>query len=870
MKSNIYQKKLINKNKIPLRKPSYRYFADKSFKNIDNNTSYASSDEDEDKENESSIPKETKENNENKNKIKKSPNKDKSDTINKENNKIFNKSNTSSNLIFNKKKEIENNYPKQVPIKLNKNMSNSKFHTINAYHPNSNIAQLYNFNALNRNQLQTNNHLLNNPSYNLYLLNQTYDRIRTQNNFNAINAQNRIINNNRTFLPKYQNNLFSTYYGNLYNPNSSLINNRILSQNQAKLNDSNIKDKNLSNKYNNNINNGVNQINNKNNITNFGVNNPALNSINNNLLKNPNNQINNQLLNNNINNLNNINPNDNSNMIGNRLSIISNNNNLQNNIKPSLVKERINPFPSNNNLQNNINPNNLISNRLSIIQNNNASQKNLLNNLSNINSNNITNKTNIANTNLNQVIEPATNKILNQGINALTNQEINNILNNANPSFQTIKNNQSDLLNLYNQQQIKQTNDLKLREQQINQGLSSQKNQQQNNLMNAQPLNQYVNNNYNNLIGLRTNLSNDNIFSRNNNYINNQANQKINLLLNNYGETQNKFMNEPQTILFSQDKNYVQSEINMNSPQIPLLKNFAVLSRPGNDKTGMTKTNQDTLISKTNINNIKDFNIFGVLDGHGPTGHLISQFAGQFIPNCIINNPDIRRQTNPESIYFILRQNNYQIINQAFIAVDNKLQAQNFDSKESGSTCVLIIHIGNHIICANVGDSRAIAVFDEKNDGNLNYLKSFPLSIDYKPDLPEEKNRILMSGGWVEQIKNSFGEGIGPYRVFAPGEDYPGLAMSRSIGDQDGKKFGVIPDPGIIEYNINRNTKYIVLCSDGVWEFLSNEHVKNIGKEFYLNNNPKGFVQELITQSVIEWESNDIVIDDITAIALFF
>ena len=877
MKSKIYQKKIINKNKVTLRKPSYKYFEDKSFKNIDNNTSYASSDEDEDKDNESSVPKEA--NDKNENKIKKSPNKDIPDKINKEDNKIFNKSNTASNLILNKKKEIENTIPKQVPVTLNTNDSNSKFHTINAYHPNSNLTQLYNFNTLNRNQLQTNNYLLNNPNYNLHLLNQTYNPNRTQHNFNTINEQSRIINNNRALLPKYQNNLFSTYYGNIYNPNAPLINNRIFPQNQAKLNDSNIKDKNLNNanKY-NTINNGVN-LNNKNNITNFGVNNPTLNPINNNLLNNTNNQINNQLLNNtnnqvnnqilnnNINNLNNINRNLNSNMISNRLTIIPNNNNLQNNIKQSVVKERINPFQNNNNLQNNINPNNLISNRLSIIKNNNIPQSNTLNNLSNLNSNNTINA---ANANLNQVIEPTTNNALGQGMNELTNQEINNILNNANPSFQTIQNNQSDLLKLYNQQQIQQSNELKLREQQINQGLSARKNQPQNNLINAQPLNQNINNNLINLNSLRTTLSSDNIFSRNNNYINNQTNQNLNLLLNNYEESQNKFMNSPQAILFSQDTNYIQNGININSSLTPLLKNFAVLSRPGNDKTGMTKTNQDTLVSKTNINNIKDFNIFGVLDGHGPTGHFISQFAGQFIPYCIINNPEVRRQTNPESIYYILRQNNYQIIKQAFIATDNKLQTQKFDSKESGSTCVLIIHIGNHIICANVGDSRAIAVFDEQNDRNLNYLKCSPLSIDYKPDLPEEKNRILMSGGWVEQVKNSFGEGIGPYRVFAPGEDYPGLAMSRSIGDLDGKKFGIIPEPGIIEYNISGNTKYIVLCSDGVWEFLTNEHVKDVGKEFYLTNNPNGFVQELITQSVIEWEGNDIVIDDITAIALFF
>lgn len=864
MDSNIYQKKIVNKNKISLRKPYYRYFENKSLKNIDNNTSYASSDDDEELKKESSNPKET--NEKKQNEIKKPDNKDILDKDSKDNtNKTFNKSNTSTNLIPNKNKEIQNYPTKKEPIPITTNLSNSKFHTINAYHPNSNYTQLYNFNTLNRNQLPTNNYLLNNPSYNNSLSNQTYKQIKTPYNLNALNAQNRLTNNTRTLMSKYQNNYFSTYYGNLYNQNTPLVNNRILPQNQPKLNNSssNITDLNLNNlnKY-NNINNGIN-LNNKNNIINFGVNNPPLNSINNSLLKNANNQIKNQFLNNNINNLNNINQNLNSNLIGNRLTIIPNNNNLQNNINSSIVKKRINPFQNNNNIQNNINPNNLISNRLSIIQNNNTPQNSLLNNLSNLNINNTT-------TNLNQAKVPVISNALNQGINSLTNQEINNILNNNSPSFQTIQNNQNDILNLLNQQPTQQANELNLREQQINQALSAQKNQQQNTLMTAQPLNQYINTKPFNLNSLRTALSSDNIFSINNNYINNQTNQNINLLINNYTESQNKFVNDPQTILFSQENNYSQSEANINSSLIPILKNYAVLSRPGNDKTGMTKTNQDTLISKTNINNIKDFNIFGVLDGHGPTGHLISQFAGQFIPNCILNNPEIRIQSNPETIYFILRKNNYQIIKQAFTATDTQLKSQNFDSKESGSTCVLIIHIGNHIICANVGDSRAIAVFDEQNDRNLNYLKCIPLSIDYKPDLPEEKNRILMSGGLVEQVKNSFGEGIGPYRVFAPGEDYPGLAMSRSLGDLEGKKFGIIPEPGIIEYNISGNSKYIVLCSDGVWEFLTNEHVANIGKEFYLNNNPNGLVQELITQSVFEWKSNDIVIDDITAIALFF
>jgi serine/threonine protein phosphatase PrpC len=276
------------------------------------------------------------------------------------------------------------------------------------------------------------------------------------------------------------------------------------------------------------------------------------------------------------------------------------------------------------------------------------------------------------------------------------------------------------------------------------------------------------------------------------------------------------------------------------------------------------------MISRININNIKDFNIFGVLDGHGPSGHYISKFAAQFIQNYIVNNPEIKNLTKLESIYLKLKENNYQIIKQSFTLIDRQLESQSFESLGSGTTCILVVQIGRNVICANVGDSRAVAVFDEDTDNNLSQLNVTPLSIDYKLEIPEERNRIIMAGGAVEQAKNSLGIRMGPLRIFTPGKDYPGLAMSRSIGDLEGKKYGIIAEPGIIEFNVNESTKYIVLCSDGVWEFLSNEQVKEIGRGFYLNNNPNGYVEELLKLSVKEWEDNDNTIDDITAIVLFF
>ena len=304
-----------------------------------------------------------------------------------------------------------------------------------------------------------------------------------------------------------------------------------------------------------------------------------------------------------------------------------------------------------------------------------------------------------------------------------------------------------------------------------------------------------------------------------------------------------------------------------------LMKNYNGMSLPGKDISGETKTNQDAFVCKTNINNIKDFNILGVLDGHGPDGHFVSEYVSEFIPSKIINHPEILKLSNPESIYKKLKESNCKIITQAFVITDMQLRSMEFDISESGCTCCLIIHIGTHIICANTGDSRAIVVYDQANDSNsktLNFLDSVPLSIDYKPELPEEMSRIILAGGVVEQMKDDFGEGIGPYRVWVKGKDYPGLAMSRSIGDIKGKSIGVIPDPGILEYDLNKSTKYIIVCSDGVWEFLNNEAVMNIGKRFYLQNKVVEFCHELVSRAFKEWQKHDKIVDDITAVVAFF
>ena len=291
----------------------------------------------------------------------------------------------------------------------------------------------------------------------------------------------------------------------------------------------------------------------------------------------------------------------------------------------------------------------------------------------------------------------------------------------------------------------------------------------------------------------------------------------------------------------------------------------------GKNERGIKKINQDTYFIEKNVNGVDNFNIFGVLDGHGDNGHLASKFVQNFMINQLKNHPLIKNEKDPKKIYSNISSNFYQILANIYLDADIEIQKQDFDCSRSGTTCIIIIQLLDHIICTNTGDSRAMVVFDD--DDNLFKSKVYPLSYDCKPELPKEKQRIIESGGVVEKAYYSDdeeGENSGPYRVWAKGEDFPGLAMSRSIGDMDAKKVGVIPNPQIVEYNIDKLSKYFVMASDGIWEFISNEECMQICNPYFLKDDCKGLLRELSRRASELWSTNDIIRDDITVLVGFF
>ena len=323
---------------------------------------------------------------------------------------------------------------------------------------------------------------------------------------------------------------------------------------------------------------------------------------------------------------------------------------------------------------------------------------------------------------------------------------------------------------------------------------------------------------------------------------------------------------------FKSTKPYLISANSNNNPNKKyfldrkFINDYHAVSLAGTDDFGNTKINQDSYLILTKINNFLNFNVFAVFDGHGVEGHLVSQFLVQYFTDFFTKNQNILKCKDEIQIYNLLSENNFNILKEAVKQSENELFINNeINAKVSGSTLCMIIQISQKIICMNIGDSRAILSVSEILREEVKLL-----STDHKPYLKKEKERINKMGGHIQKCIYEDGAEDGPFRVWETEELIkPGLAISRSIGDEDASKIGVISEPEFCYKSIKKEMNFIIIASDGIWEFMKNLTVCEIIKNFYNNGNAKEAAEELVKQSRKIWDDRGLEIDDITAIVIF-
>ena len=93
--------------------------------------------------------------------------------------------------------------------------------------------------------------------------------------------------------------------------------------------------------------------------------------------------------------------------------------------------------------------------------------------------------------------------------------------------------------------------------------------------------------------------------------------------------------------------------------------------------------------------------------------------------------------------------------------------------------------------------------------------------------------------------------------------------MSRSFGDEVAHSVGVIAKPEILEYEFSEEDKFIILASDGIWEFINSDECVNLIKDFYLKKDLTGALKFLYKEASKRWIMNEEVIDDITAVLVY-
>jgi protein phosphatase 1L len=184
--------------------------------------------------------------------------------------------------------------------------------------------------------------------------------------------------------------------------------------------------------------------------------------------------------------------------------------------------------------------------------------------------------------------------------------------------------------------------------------------------------------------------------------------------------------------------------------------------------------------------------LFGVFDGHG--GSRAAEYVKKNLFENLLKHHKFVSDTK------VAIAESYQQTDQDYLRTES---SQNRDAGSTASTAVLV---GDRLLVANVGDSRAVICRGGE---------AFALSSDHKPNRADERQRIEDAGGVVMWV--------GTWRVGGV------LAVSRAFGDRLLKRY-VVAEPEIQEDVIQKGVDFLILASDGLWDVVTNQEAVSMVK----------------------------------------
>jgi protein phosphatase 1G len=254
---------------------------------------------------------------------------------------------------------------------------------------------------------------------------------------------------------------------------------------------------------------------------------------------------------------------------------------------------------------------------------------------------------------------------------------------------------------------------------------------------------------------------------------------------------------------------------------------------------GWRKRMEDSHISDLNFN--KNAHLFGVFDGHG--GKEVAQFVKKHFTDELKKNKNYQTGVFKKAlIETFLKMDDmcldpsYQIElkeekrlskeeddrqdksnpnkqNEIYAQLMTKIDNEDSIAMFTGCTATVCLFQDNKFYFANAGDSRIVLA--KKGI-------AYPMTIDHKPELDSEKNRIYKAEGWV-----------------AEGRVKGNLNLSRSLGDMEYKQNKKLkPEeqmitayPEISEEVFGDDCDFIILGCDGIWDCKTNQEAVDFVSE---------------------------------------
>ena len=305
--------------------------------------------------------------------------------------------------------------------------------------------------------------------------------------------------------------------------------------------------------------------------------------------------------------------------------------------------------------------------------------------------------------------------------------------------------------------------------------------------------------------------------------------------------------------------------------------------------------NQDRFLCEPRFGGDDRQLLLGVFDGHGSNGEHCASIAAATFPReleRLRDDPALashgdrdaavphRAWSADEALHSYSR---------AFVETNARVMKDLGDgAKSSGTTAVVAHVVGDMLHMANVGDSRAILGVEDLEGSRgrgSNRWDVVEVTHDQTCFRADERTRmrrdaaepvmfatlgmILGETAMSEQFgEESIESADDPPRVFRDGASYPGCAFTRSLGDAVGKNLGVCEMPELLTYQLDASVRCLVLASDGVFEFMTNEEVMGVAR--LRAGDPARAAREIAETAYAHWAAEDSRSDDVTCVVAYF